>query len=204
MLGSQPLLGVLSSDRQKIMDEIKRQVNAEATQFGITVEDVRIRRADLPEENTQAVLNRMQSERERVAREARAEGAEVAARVRAGADRERTVLLAESQAQADVLRGQGEQEAIGIFADAFQRDPQFFQFWRTMQAYREAFSDGESRLVLTPDSEFFRYFRSSQSGMPLPTPAAPATGTDGRPAPTAPASPAAAAAAPQPAPAPAP
>ncbi|RMI19385.1 protease modulator HflC [Pseudoroseomonas wenyumeiae] len=204
VLGSQPLLGVLSSDRQKIMDEIKRQVNAEATQFGITVEDVRIRRADLPEENTQAVLNRMQSERERVAREARAEGAEVAARVRAGADRERTVLLAESQAQADVLRGQGEQEAIGIFADAFQRDPQFFQFWRTMQAYREAFSDGESRLVLTPDSEFFRYFRSSQSGMPLPTPAAPATGTDGRPASTVPASPAAAAAAPQPAPAPAP
>jgi membrane protease subunit HflC len=117
----------------------------------------------------------------RVARVARAAGAEVAARVRAGADRERTVLLAESQAQADVLRGQGEEEAIRLFADAFQRDPEFFQFWRTMQAYREAFAGGDSRLVLTPDSEFFRYFRSSQTGVPLPTPAAPA-----RPAPAAP------------------
>ncbi|MBC9179985.1 protease modulator HflC [Pseudoroseomonas ludipueritiae] len=194
VLGSQPLLGVLSSERQKIMDEIKRQVNAEATQFGITVEDVRIRRADLPEENTQAVLNRMQSERERVAREARAEGAEVAARIRAGADRERTVLLAESHAQADVLRGQGEEEAIRLFAEAFQRDPQFFQFWRSMQAYREAFSEGDSRLVLTPDSEFFRYFRSSQSGVPAPAAAPPASPAGNRPAP----------AAPQPEPAPAP
>jgi membrane protease subunit HflC len=208
VLGSQPLLGVLSSERQKIMDEIKRQVNAEATQFGIMVEDVRIRRADLPEENTQAVLNRMQSERERVAREARAEGAEVAARVRAGADRERTVLLAESQAQADVLRGQGEQEAIGIFAEAFQRDPQFFQFWRSMQAYREAFSEGDSRLVLTPDSEFFRYFRSSQSGVPSLAPAPPAAPGANQPTPrasAAPTSPAPASpAAPQPEPAPAP
>ena len=200
VLGNQPLLAVLSSDRQRIMDEIKRQVNAEAQQFGIGVEDVRIRRADLPEENTQAVLNRMQSERERVAREARAEGAEVAARVRAGADRERTVILAESQAQADVLRGQGEQEAIGLFAGAFQQDPQFFQFWRTMQAYREAFSEGDARLVLTPDSEFFRYFRSSQPGVPLAgvtlPPGAPAA--DALPA--TPAAPAPAAPAPAPAP----
>ncbi|MDB5370810.1 MAG: HflC protein [Roseomonas sp.] len=195
VLGSEPLLAVLSADRQRIMNEIKRQVNEEARRFGIGVEDVRIRRADLPEENTQAVLNRMQSERERVAREARAEGAEVAARVRAGADRERTVLLAESQAQADVLRGQGEQEAIGLFAEAFQRDPQFFQFWRTMQAYREAFSEGDARLVLTPDSEFFRYFRSSQPGVPLPGVSEPV-----RPTPVAPAL--EQAPAPQPAPAP--
>jgi membrane protease subunit HflC len=153
---------------------------------------VRIRRTDLPEENTQAILSRMQSERERVAREARAEGAEVAQRVRAGADRERVVLLAEAQAQADILRGQGEQEAIRIFADAFQRDPQFFQFWRTMQAYREAFGEGETRLLLSPDSEFFRYFRES---MPAPQsaggPAAPAAaaveGAPGRAAAPAPA-----------------
>jgi membrane protease subunit HflC len=135
-----------------------------------------------------------------VAREARAEGAEVAARVRAGADRERTVILAESQAQADVLRGQGEQEAIGLFAGAFQQDPQFFQFWRTMQAYREAFSEGDARLVLTPDSEFFRYFRSSQPGVPLAgvtlPPGAPAA--DALPA--TPAAPAPAAPAPAPAP----
>lgn len=162
VLGNEPLLAVLSSDRSRIMGEIQRQVNEEARRFGVAVEDVRIRRADLPEENTQAILQRMQSERERVAREARAEGAEVAARVRAGADRERTVLLAESQAQADTLRGQGDQEAIGIFAEAAQRDPGFWSFYRSMQAYREAFSEGETRLVLTPDSEFFRFFRQSR------------------------------------------
>ncbi|MBM3587099.1 MAG: protease modulator HflC [Alphaproteobacteria bacterium] len=171
VLGNEPLLAVLSADRARIMGEIRRQVNEEARQFGIAVEDVRIRRADLPGENTQAILSRMQSERERVAREARAEGAEVAQRVRAGAERERTVLIAEAQAQADILRGQGEQEAIRIFAEAFQRDPAFFQFWRTMQAYREAFAEGDSRLVLTPDSEFFRYFRESPNGLQAPAPA---------------------------------
>ena len=165
VLGNEPLLSVLSTDRARIMGEIRRQVNEEALRFGIEVTDVRIRRADLPEENTQAILSRMQSERERVAREARAEGAEVAVRVRAGADRERTVLIAEGQSQADILRGQGEQEAIRIFAEAFQRDPQFFQFYRSMQAYREAFSEGETRLLLSPDSEFFRFFRES---MPAP------------------------------------
>jgi membrane protease subunit HflC len=170
VLGNEPLLAVLSADRARIMGEIRRQVNEETRQFGIAVEDVRIRRADLPNENTQAILSRMQSERERVAREARAEGAEVAQRVRAGAERERTVLIAEAQAQADILRGQGEQEAIRIFAEAFQRDPAFFQFWRTMQAYREAFTNGESRLVLTPDSEFFRYFRESPNSLPAPAP----------------------------------
>jgi len=161
VLGNEPLLSVLSTDRTRIMAEIRRQVNEEARQFGIEVMDVRIRRTDLPEENTQAILSRMQSERERVAREARAEGAEVAARVRAGADRERTVLLAEAHAQSDILRGQGEQEAIRIFAEAFQRDPQFFDFWRSMQAYREAFSEGDTRLLLSPDNEFFRYFRGT-------------------------------------------
>ena len=174
VLGNEPLLSVLSADRARIMGEIRRQVNEEARQFGIAVEDVRIRRADLPGENTQAILSRMQSERERVAREARAEGAEVAQRVRAGAERERTVLIAEAQAQADILRGQGEQEAIRIFAEAFQRDSAFFQFWRTMQAYREAFSEGDTRLVLTPDSEFFRYFRESPGRLPALPEQAPA------------------------------
>jgi len=160
VLGNERLLAVLSSDRLRVMNEIRDQVNREARSFGIAVEDVRIRRADLPEENTQAVLSRMQSERERVAREARAEGAEQGARIRATADRDRTVLLAEATAQADILRGQGEQEAIRISADAFQRDPDFFAFWRAMQAYREAFSEGgETRLLLSPDSDFFRYFR---------------------------------------------
>jgi len=173
VLGNEPLLSVLSTDRTRIMGEIRGQVNTEARQFGIEVVDVRIRRADLPDENTQAILSRMQSERERVAREARAEGAEVAQRVRAGAERERTVLIAEAQAQSDILRGQGEQEAIRIVAEAFSKDLDFFQFWRSMQAYREAFSEGNTRMVMTPDSEFFRFFRDS-GGRLLPLQGTPA------------------------------
>ncbi|MBX9750249.1 MAG: protease modulator HflC [Roseococcus sp.] len=168
VLAGESLLAVLSADRGRIMGEIRRQVNDEARRFGIEVTDVRIRRADLPDENTQAILSRMQSERERVAREARAEGAEVAARICAQAERDRTVLLATAEADAAIQRGTGEQEAIRIFAEAFQRDPEFFQFWRTMQAYRDVFSTGESRMVLTPESDFFRYFRE----MPV-RPAAP-------------------------------
>jgi len=169
VLGSESLISMLSADRARIMEAIAQQVNAEAQRFGIVVTDVRIRRADLPEENTQAILARMQSERERVAREARAEGAEQAQRIRAQAERDRTVLLAEAEANAAILRGAGEQEAIGIFAEAFSRDPEFFQFWRTMQAYRTVFGEGsaDARLVLTPDSEFFRFFRD----MPNMTPA---------------------------------
>lgn len=160
VLGNEPLLSVLSADRTRIMNDIRDHVNREARRFGIAVEDVRIRRTDLPEENTQAILSRMQTERERVAREARAEGAEVAARIRAGAERERTVILAEAQAQADIIRGSGEQEAIRIFAEAFQRDPQFFAFWRSLQAYREAFGEqGRGMLIVTPDSDFFRFFK---------------------------------------------
>lgn len=160
VLGNEPLLSVLSADRSRIMNDIRDQVNREAQRFGIEIEDVRIRRTDLPEENTQAILSRMQTERERVAREARAEGAEVAARIRAGAERERTVILAEAQAQADIIRGSGEQEAIRIFAEAFQRDPQFFAFWRSLQAYREAFGEeGRAMVILTPDSDFFRFFK---------------------------------------------
>ncbi|TDH60917.1 protease modulator HflC [Dankookia rubra] len=159
-LGNEPLLAVLSADRARIMGEIRQRVNAEARSFGIEVTDVRIRRADLPEENTQAILSRMQSERERVAREQRAEGAEQAQRIRAAAERDRTVLIAEAQSRAETLRGEGEQVAIRIFADAYRRDPDFYQFWRTMQAWREAFADGDSRLLLSPDSDFFKYFRS--------------------------------------------
>jgi membrane protease subunit HflC len=159
VLASESLLAVLSGDRPRIMAEIRRQVHEEARRFGIEVVDVRIRRADLPDENTQAILARMQSEREREARQLRAEGAEGAARIRAQAERERTVLIAEAEATAAITRGAGEQEAIGIFAEAFNRDPEFFQFWRTMQAYRDVFSSGDARLVLTPESDFFRFFR---------------------------------------------
>jgi membrane protease subunit HflC len=167
VLGNEQLLNVLSSERGRIMGLIRDQVNQEMKSFGISVVDVRIRRADLPQENTQAILQRMQSERERVARQARAEGAEAAQRIRADAERERTVLLADARAQADKLRGEGEAKAIGIYADAFQRDPHFFQVWRTLQAYRDAFAAGGSRLVLTPDAPFLNLLGTA------PTPEAP-------------------------------
>ncbi len=156
VLGNEQLLNVLSSQRGRIMSMIRDQANQEMKGFGVVVEDVRIRRADLPEENTQAVLARMQSERERVAKQARAEGAEASARIRANAERERTVLVADAKAQADNLRGQGEAQAIALYADAFQRDPQFFQTWRTLQAYKDAFASGNSRLVMTPGDDFLK------------------------------------------------
>jgi membrane protease subunit HflC len=154
VLGNQTLLAVLSKDRNHIMRLIRDQVNAEMGGFGVTVDDVRIRRADLPEENTQAILSRMQSERELVARKARAEGAEASLKIRANAERDRTVLLAGARARADQLRGEGEAQAIALYAAAFQKDPQFFSVWRTLQAYREAFANGRSRLVLTPQDDF--------------------------------------------------
>ncbi len=156
VLGNETLLAVLSSDRGRIMGLIRAQVEDEMKNFGVSIEDVRIRRADLPEENTQAVLNRMKSERQRVASQARAEGAEASARIRADAERDRTVLLADARATADRLRGEGENAAIKTYADAFQRDPAFFTTWRTLQAYREAFANGQSRLVVSPSDDFFK------------------------------------------------
>ena len=177
VLGNEQLLNVLSSNRGRIMALIREQVNAEMRNFGVEVADVRIRRADLPPENTQAILSRMQSERQRVAAQARAEGDEAAARIRADADRERTVLLANARGAADKLRGEGEAQAIAIYAEAFNRDPQFFQVWRTLQAYRESFAQGGSRLVMTPGDGFLKLLREA----PLPT--------DGRGGSTMPAAP---------------
>lgn len=163
VLGNEQLLQVLSAERGRIMGTIRDQVNAEMKGFGIDVTDVRIRRADLPAENTQAILARMQSERQRVAAQARAEGAEASARIRAGAERERTVLLADARGTAERVRGEGESQSIAIYADAFNRDPHFFQVWRTLQAYREAFAKGTSRLVLTPGDAFLKLLREAPS-----------------------------------------
>lgn len=162
VLGNERLLNVLSSERARIMGQIKAQVADEMKGFGVAIEDVRLRRADLPEANTQAILGRMKSERERVASQARAEGAEASLRIRADADRDRTVLLAEARAGADRLRGDGERLSIKTYADAFQQDPQFYETYRTLQAYREAFGkDSGSRLVLTPGNDFLRLLREA-------------------------------------------
>jgi membrane protease subunit HflC len=143
------------------MASIRQQVNGEMKGFGVVVQDVRIRRADLPPENTAAILQRMQSERDRVARQARAEGAEASAKIKADADRQKTVLLAQARAGADRLRGEGEASAIAIYAQAFQRDPGFFATWRTYQAYKDAFWPDHARIVLSPDNDFLRLMRGA-------------------------------------------
>jgi len=160
VLGNNTLLDVLSADRERIMSAIRGQVNTEMQNFGVTIVDVRIRRADLPAENTQAILARMQSERQRVAAQARAEGAEASARIKADAERDRTVLLADARATADNLRGEGEAEATNIYAKAFGQDPNFFAIWRTLQGYRDIFDNGGARLVVTPDNDYLRYLQA--------------------------------------------
>jgi membrane protease subunit HflC len=156
VVGSQPLARVLSEERGAIMRQIKDEANIAAARYGIEVIDVRIRRADLPEANAQAIYQRMQSEREREAREFRAQGAEAAQRIRARADRDRTVTIAEAERDAQKLRGQGDAEATRIYAEAFSRDPEFYAFSRSLDAYREALGT-DTTLVLSPDSPFLRY-----------------------------------------------
>jgi membrane protease subunit HflC len=161
VLGNEKLPSVLSSDRDRIMGQIRSLVNHEMRNFGVSIEDVRIRRADLPKENTEAILSRMQSERQRVASEARAEGAEAAARIHADADRTRTVLLAQAHATAAASRGTGEAAATAIYAKAYEADPQFYAIWRTLQAYRDGLTTGHTRLVLTPDSPFLNLLKAA-------------------------------------------
>ena len=157
-LGGVPLEHIISGERAALMVAIRDIVNAEAEDFGIDVIDVRIKRADLPEANSEAVYRRMQTEREREAKELRAQGAEEAQKIRAVADRDKVILLAEARKQAQITRGEGDGEAVRIFAEAFGKDIEFFSFYRSMEAYREALSSEDTTMVLSPDSEFFRFF----------------------------------------------
>lgn len=158
VLGNAMLLSLLSAEREQMMQDMRNQVNEAAKNLGIDVIDVRLRRADLPPEASQAIYRRMESERQREAAEARAQGIERSQQIRARADRERTVLLAEAQRQSQVLRGQGDGEANRIYADAFGKDPNFFAFYRSLDAYRQSLSSDNTTYVLTPDSDFFRFF----------------------------------------------
>lgn len=158
VLGNAAFSTLLSPDRAKLMEEIRDAVNGEAANYGIEIIDVRIKRADLPEANSKAIYQRMNTEREREAREARAEGQEQAVRIKAQADRERTVLLAEAERDSAILRGEGDREAVRIFAEAFGKDEEFFAFYRTMQAYRKALNSDDTTMILSPDSDFFSYF----------------------------------------------
>ena len=161
VLGQQKLQTLLSEDRSKQMALIQQGVNNEAENFGIKIVDVRIKRADLPPANSEAIYSRMQTERQREAKEFRAQGAEIAAKITSTADKEVTVILATANKQSEIMKGEGDGLRNKIFADAFGRDPEFFAFYRAMQAYEKALIGGETSLVLSPDSEFFKFFGKS-------------------------------------------
>ena len=158
VLGTQRLQTLLSADRTNQMSLIQDGVNNEAENFGIKIVDVRIKRADLPQANSDAIYKRMQTEREREAKEFRAKGAEMAAEITANADKEVTVILANAEKSSQILKGEGDGTRNKIFADAFGQDPEFFAFYRAMQAYEKALIGGETSLILSPDSEFFKFF----------------------------------------------
>jgi len=161
VLGTQELATLLSTDRARQMQIIQSQVNEEAKNFGINIVDVRIKRADLPPANSEAIYKRMQTEREREAKEFRAQGAEIAQKIRSTADKDVTVILAQANKKSEIMKGEGDGLRNKIFADAFGRDPQFFAFYRAMQAYEKALIGGETSLVLSPDSDFFKFFGKS-------------------------------------------
>ncbi len=158
VLGESTLTHVVKDERAGLMARVREQVDREAAAFGITIVDVRIRRADLPEQNSQAVYQRMQTERQREAAEFRANGSQRKQEIQARADRDVTVLLAEAQSKAEQIRGEGDAERNRIFAEAFGKDPDFFSFYRSMQAYEAGLGHKDTRMVLRPDSDFFRFF----------------------------------------------
>jgi membrane protease subunit HflC len=168
-LGSATFQDLVRDKREELMKLIAAQVNKEGTEFGLEVVDVRIRRADLPEQNLKSVFDRMRAERQREAAEFRAQGAGEANRIRATADREVTIIKADATRKGETLRGEGEAERNRIFAEAFSRDPEFFAFYRSMQAYDQGLRSGETRFVITPDSDFFKYFSNPQ-GAAAPKP----------------------------------
>ena len=161
VLGKQSLATLLSEERSTQMSIIQEGVNVEAEKFGITIIDVRIKRADLPQANSEAIYKRMQTEREREAKEFRARGAEMAVTITSTADRKVTVILANAEKQSEIMKGEGDGIRNKIFADAFGQDPDFFSFYRAMQAYETALIGGDTTLILSPDSDFFKFFGNS-------------------------------------------
>ncbi len=164
VLGSSSFEAVVRDERNALMQKITEQVNAEAKGIGVNVVDVRIKRADLPEANSLAIFRRMQTERQREAAEIRAQGEEASRRIRATADRQVTVLKAEATGESERIRGDGDAEKNRVFAQAFGKDPDFFAFYRSMQAYQSALQSDDTRLLLSPTSQFFQYFNDSAGG----------------------------------------
>jgi membrane protease subunit HflC len=163
VLAEASFTAMVRTERTRLMNRIRDDVNREAARFGMSVVDVRLRRVDLPAANSAAVFQRMQTERQREAAEARALGGQQAQEIKARADRDSTVIVAEAQQHSDEIRGAGEAERNKVFADAFGKDPEFFSFYRSMQAYEASIKPGDTRMVLTPDSPFFRFFNGANT-----------------------------------------
>jgi len=161
VLGKHSLATLLSEERSKQMAIIQEGVNVEAEKFGITIIDIRIKRADLPQANSEAIYKRMQTEREREAKEFSAKGAEMAVTITSTADRKVAIILANAKKQSEIMKGEGDGMRNKIFANAFSKDPDFFSFYRAMQAYEKALIGGETSLILSPDSDFFKFFGNS-------------------------------------------
>ena len=159
VLGRETLASILTGERESINGSIRDEVNQSVASLGIQIIDVRLRRADYPEATSQNIFNRMKSEREREAQEFRATGEEEAQKIRADAEKTRTVIVAEAKRQAQEVRGEGDSNAIRIYAESFGRDPEFFSFYRSMEAYRKAIGESGTSMVLSPNSSFFRYFK---------------------------------------------
>lgn len=172
VLGEVNFIAVVRDEREKLMSRIREQLDKEADGYGIEVVDVRIRRADLPEQNSQAVYDRMKTERQREAAEFRAQGDQKAQEIRSKADREATVIVAEANSAADQTRGAGDAERNRLFAEAYGKDKDFFAFYRSMTAYENGLKSSDTRFLLRPDSEFFKYFGSA-NGKPAEAAAAP-------------------------------
>jgi membrane protease subunit HflC len=178
VLGEATLTQVVRDQREQLMGRVREQLDHEAKAFGIDIVDVRIRRADLPDQNSEAVYQRMITERQREAQDIRSQGTRLAQEIRAKADRDVTVLLAEAQSDGERIRGEGDGERNRIYAEAFGKDPEFFSFYRSMQAYEAGLRPNDTRLLLKPDSDFFRFFTDPKGkGGPQSGNAGPSTGS---------------------------
>ncbi|UGA38812.1 protease modulator HflC [Chromobacterium haemolyticum] len=160
----QKMVDVISGKRDQVMDTVRKRADADARKIGVQILDVRLKRVDFPDKISSSVFDRMQSERRTVASQLRSEGAADAERIRAEADKQREVVLAEAYRQAQDLKGKGDAKAAAIYAEAYGRNPDFYAFWRSMDAYKESFKNKSDVLVLEPSSEFFKYFKNPQSG----------------------------------------
>ncbi len=162
--GQKTVADVISGQRDQVMETVRKRADADARKIGVEILDVRLKRVDFPDKISSSVYDRMQSERRTVASQLRSEGAADAERVRAEADKQREVILAEAYSKAQALKGQGDAKAAAIYAEAYGKNPEFYAFWRSMDAYKESFKNKSDVLVLDPSSDFFKYLKNPQAG----------------------------------------